>query len=438
MRLKSFIIASLFIHIAGGGLALYFYYYPIQLAPSVDQQIEIEKEEHELDKKTDLRETSKTKKHIETAKIKRTTLDHVKEAFRKKKKESKAGISREKTEGAGLEVKKNPDAVRVGGGLKEGSESKAGISREKTEGAGLEVKKNSDAVRVGGGLKEDPESKAGISREKTEEADLEVKKNPDAVRVGGGLKEDPESKAGISREKTEEAGLEVKKNPDAVRVGGGLKEGPGSKAGISREKTEEADLEVKKNPDAVRVGGGLKEDPESNSVFGEKPEEKALEAGNEISSSGDKIEREELLDSDEIDSFQEEIRRGEPLDSKLFEPEASFKKADSDSLSAGKIKKFSELKQKPGNPALYYPDFAKRKGMQGTVFLRFFVDENGFVEQMRLEKSSGYKDLDNFVIRRLSLYQFENKRVWVRYKQSFQLDGWEKEAFRARRNKKQN
>lgn len=94
---------------------------------------------------------------------------------------------------------------------------------------------------------------------------------------------------------------------------------------------------------------------------------------------------------------------------------------------------FSLLEQKPGNPALSYPELARRLEMEGTVSLLFFVDEKGLVEKIQLSQSSGHSELDNYVLRRLSQYRFlENKPCWTSYKQTFVLKGEEKELLRLR------
>ena len=99
------------------------------------------------------------------------------------------------------------------------------------------------------------------------------------------------------------------------------------------------------------------------------------------------------------------------------------------------MKDFSEIQQKEGNSVIKYPEFARRKGMEGKVLVYFFVDKNGFVEQIQLKQSSGYRELDNFVIRQLASYQFNNeKETWVRYETTFKLEGEEKEFPRVREN----
>ena len=95
---------------------------------------------------------------------------------------------------------------------------------------------------------------------------------------------------------------------------------------------------------------------------------------------------------------------------------------------------FHKLKQKPGNPVLYYPDFARREFMEGRMLIRFFIDDNGFVEKLNLEKSSGHSRLDNFILKLLSSYQFEDKNLWVYFDQVFKIEGEEKE-FSSRENR---
>ena len=97
------------------------------------------------------------------------------------------------------------------------------------------------------------------------------------------------------------------------------------------------------------------------------------------------------------------------------------------------IQAFHSLKQKMGNPSLTYPDFARRAGMQGTVSILFFVNQQGLVDKIQLESSSGHSNLDNFVIRTLARYEFlTNQETWVRYKMPFILKGEEIERARPR------
>ena len=111
---------------------------------------------------------------------------------------------------------------------------------------------------------------------------------------------------------------------------------------------------------------------------------------------------------------------------------------NSDSSSSEKqIKNFQDLQQKRGNTPLNYPDFARRAKMEGTVSVLFFVTQQGLVEQIQLESSSGHSELDNFVLRTLSRYEFfPRQETWVRYNIPFILEGEEIERLKLREEKK--
>ena len=97
------------------------------------------------------------------------------------------------------------------------------------------------------------------------------------------------------------------------------------------------------------------------------------------------------------------------------------------------IRSFHNLKQKIGNPPFTYPEFARRKGMQGTVSVLFSVTEQGLVDVIELESSSGHFELDNFVLRTIARYEFlPNQAGRVRYKVPFVLEGEEIERLRLR------
>ena len=113
----------------------------------------------------------------------------------------------------------------------------------------------------------------------------------------------------------------------------------------------------------------------------------------------------------------------------------SFESKDNSSSFKQSFQPFHSLKQKLGNPSLSYPDFARREGMQGTVSVVFFVTPQGLVDQIQLESSSGHSELDNFVIRTLAQYEFfPNQDTWVRYKIPFILKGVKVDRLRLRQN----
>lgn len=44
---------------------------------------------------------------------------------------------------------------------------------------------------------------------------------------------------------------------------------------------------------------------------------------------------------------------------------------------------------------LYYPGSARRRGIEGTVYIRFVLDASGTLSNISVEKTSGYTLLDN-------------------------------------------
>lgn len=104
----------------------------------------------------------------------------------------------------------------------------------------------------------------------------------------------------------------------------------------------------------------------------------------------------------------------------------------SSKVTALRFKKLSQVRQKPGNPSLEYPDFARRKAQQGEISVTFYINDQGLTEQIQLERSSGHAELDNFVIRHLSKHEFLDKNTWVRFRRNFILKGEEVERLKLR------
>ena len=101
----------------------------------------------------------------------------------------------------------------------------------------------------------------------------------------------------------------------------------------------------------------------------------------------------------EQEPLEQEPLEQEPLEQEPLEqsPKQTVPQIVSPPSSKEEIKNFTGLKQKMGNPPLYYPDFARRAGMQGTISVLFYVTPQGLTDQIHLESSSGYSELDNFV-----------------------------------------
>jgi protein TonB len=71
------------------------------------------------------------------------------------------------------------------------------------------------------------------------------------------------------------------------------------------------------------------------------------------------------------------------------------------------------------NPPPQYPQFAARQGWQGTVLLRVLVRANGAPETVEIERSSGYKLLDDTALRTVQAWLFVPAK-----RGETPIDGW--------------
>ena len=103
------------------------------------------------------------------------------------------------------------------------------------------------------------------------------------------------------------------------------------------------------------------------------------------------------------------------------------------SSSSSKFRDFLDLKQKRGNPKLDYPHEARKQKVHGRVSIIYFVDPEGLVDKIQLEKTSGHSVLDNFVLRTMARYEFlPHQEGWVRHTVDFILKGEEEQALKFR------
>ena len=58
------------------------------------------------------------------------------------------------------------------------------------------------------------------------------------------------------------------------------------------------------------------------------------------------------------------------------------------------------------NPKPVYPSAARRRGMQGIVLLSLVVNENGLVDNISVERSSGFKVLDRSAVASVRQWRF--------------------------------
>jgi len=76
----------------------------------------------------------------------------------------------------------------------------------------------------------------------------------------------------------------------------------------------------------------------------------------------------------------------------------------------------------------YYPPLLRDTGIGGTVYVNFFIDENGKVIRHIIDKSSGHKDLDDAALKVASIMRFSpalnrDKKVpvWVSQPITFEV-----------------
>lgn len=80
------------------------------------------------------------------------------------------------------------------------------------------------------------------------------------------------------------------------------------------------------------------------------------------------------------------------------------------------------------NPAPTYPQVARRRGMQGSVFLDVLVSPHGRVKDLRVAQSSGHDVLDQAAVMAVRAWTFEPARrgdeaveMWVKVPVRFEL-----------------
>ena len=72
---------------------------------------------------------------------------------------------------------------------------------------------------------------------------------------------------------------------------------------------------------------------------------------------------------------------------------------------------------------------ARKRGYEGTVIVRALVSLDGFVNEVRLDESSGYETLDGAALQTVQRWAFEpavrgteTVEMWVRIPLRFNLD----------------
>ena len=76
-----------------------------------------------------------------------------------------------------------------------------------------------------------------------------------------------------------------------------------------------------------------------------------------------------------------------------------------------------------------YPLLAERNGWEGTVILKAFVDKEGLASQVLVDRSSGYKILDQAALKAVKKWHFEPSRMgpaniasWIKIPVHFRIE----------------
>lgn len=96
----------------------------------------------------------------------------------------------------------------------------------------------------------------------------------------------------------------------------------------------------------------------------------------------------------------------------------------SELAQAEEVRSYLKLKQENGNRPPQYPLEARRQGLQGRVILKYFVNESGRVENVKVAESSGHKILDDEAVRAVSNYKYSpGQSGWTEHPVRFSLNG---------------
>jgi|GEM_PF-1659227 TonB family protein len=106
-------------------------------------------------------------------------------------------------------------------------------------------------------------------------------------------------------------------------------------------------------------------------------------------------------------------------------PEELKEMENSDVLSEMETppRSYLSLRQASGNSAPQYPLEARKQGLEGRVVLKYYVTEEGAVENVSVEKSSGFKILDDEALRAISGYRYyPGQAGWAEHPVKFSLN----------------
>ena len=168
--------------------------------------------------------------------------------------------------------------------------------------------------------------------------------------------------------------------------------------------------EVKYNP-AEDLKAVDQESLDPSEVFQKKADDEP-EFHNQVEPAGSSLSEAVQSSSESPEDRDFEEINTNPQDLKKIIAESSQKE----------IKSSQTLIPVPGNPEWSYPQQARQNKKEGSVFLQYFVDDTGFVDKIKLLKSSGYSILDNEALRVMARQKYRpGQSGWYRHQVDFKL-----------------
>ncbi len=421
MNLKSFLTASLIIHIIGG-LALYFYYNPITLSPQPIQQLEENQEAEELAEILPAAESADPPKKQPAPWLKKQSS--AVSGLSKKKISTPADILKNKED---LTLKRQKRSSK-------GPELSAGGSQEpfrETEDSPVdlqleEITEDDGPVPLNksAGQSSNRSKEGGEDNPSGQNPPLKTQAAQNALPAPLNLEDFEEVETAPPQTNRQNPPLKTQAAQNALPAPPNLEDFEEVETAPPQTNRQNPLLKTQAAQNALPAPPNLEDfeevetaPPQTNR---QNPPLKTQAAQNALPAPPN------LEDFEEVETAPPQTNRQNQIPK---EPSPSAGNVGKDSS----IQKFQNLPQKLGNPPLTYPDFARRAKMQGTVSVLFFVNKQGLVDKIQLESSSGHSELDNFVIRTLARYEFlVRQETWVRYKIPFILEGAEIERLKLR------
>ena len=85
-----------------------------------------------------------------------------------------------------------------------------------------------------------------------------------------------------------------------------------------------------------------------------------------------------------------EIAKQEQIAEDVIETEKNIKELDIDYLPQHKISEMPVIPMKEFNSRKVYPTLANKQGIEGTVFLELYIDQNGNIRDIKILQDPGY------------------------------------------------